>query len=423
MRWRGRSLPTLFALAGLLLACAPPGSAAPMVQGAQQVKEVALARARASGATPTPVRVDIARVIGNWALVRLYPRPGQTDPALVIVQRKGGVWNAVAGPGTAFPPDLSLPEQWPAELFGGSGLYGGTTIFPEQVSPGAVRHWIAEGTNVAFRFPFEASARLEGGRIVIAGPAAAPYQIVLAPLAENVGPALDEWAFDRMQAQPNPASLSAEYFPAATTNIFLIEAAQGATLTREYLVAPKRGGTAWSVQATIARPQPERTSLPPAELALSLILQTLLIGPGATIRPQALYLDPITGYQVQYPELWTALFADGAGVGLNAPGRITPASRSVTIAAVAAATLAEAERQVIESFGRNVRTVGTSTFGPLVARRYQGQDPQSAAPVWGYLIQLAPDRVLSAVVKNDSAGPDGNPVNGFPIVASIARLP
>ncbi|MFN8533386.1 MAG: hypothetical protein U0556_07545 [Dehalococcoidia bacterium] len=415
-----RSLVAAFALLLLLL---PVARAAPPAQSAQQLKQAALTRLRESGASPQPVRIDIARVIGNWAIARMYPKPGITDPALVILQRKGGVWNAVAGPGTAFPPDLSLPEQWPEEIFSTTGLYGGPNIAPELVSPGAVRHWIAEGTNVAFRFPLEASAAVRNNTIVVSGPPTATYQILMTPLTATVGAALDEWGFDRMQTLPNPASLSGEYFQSPTANIFLVEAADGQSVIRDYLVAPKLGGQVWSVRLTTPRPNPSRASLPPADLAASLILQTLLIGPGSVIRPQSTYLDPITGYRFNYPEDWTIVFADGGSASVSAPGRIGPASRSVWFAATGVSTMAEAERQTQSSVGRNVRQVGTSTFGPLQARRYQGTNAQNGSPSWGYLVQVTPEQIVSAIVTNDRAGPDGNPISGFPIVASISRAP
>ncbi|GIW05521.1 MAG: hypothetical protein KatS3mg060_0326 [Dehalococcoidia bacterium] len=417
----GRLLRTSL-LAALLLTLLPHAHAAPPAQSAQQLKQAALDRLRESGASLVPVRVDITRVLGNWALVRFFPKPGITDPSTVILQRKNGVWNAVAGPGTAFPPDLSLPEQWPEEIFSVSGLYGSPAIQPEQVSPGAVRHWIAEGTNVAFRFPLDASATVQGGSIVVAGPPTATYQITLTPLTAIVGPALDEWAFDEMQTLSNPATLAAEYFQSPTANIFLIEDASGQSISRTYFVAPKLGGQVWSVRVTLPRLAPNRAVLTPAELALTLILQTLLIGPGSVIRPLSSYLDPIIGYRFQYPEDWTIVFNDGAGATVTAPGRIGPASRSVSFAATGVSTLAEAERQTLDSFGRNVRQVGAATFGGLQVRRFQGTNTQNNTPSWGYLIQLSPEQVLVAHVRNDRAGADGNPELGLPIVASIAPL-
>lgn len=415
-------LRTLLLLAALLLPLVPPAQAAPPVQSAAQLKQAALARLRESGASLSPVRADIVRVVGNWALVRFYPRPGLADVTLVILQRKNGVWNAVAGPGTAFPPDLSLPEQWPDEIFTVSGLLGGPNIQPDEVSPGAVPHWIAEGTNVAFRFPLEASAVVRDGRIVIAGPPAAPYEITLTPLAATVGTALDDWAFNQMETRPNPATLSAEYFQSPTANIFLVEAVSGPTVTRDYFVAAKAGGQVWNVRMVLPRPDLSRATLPPAERALSLILQTLLIGPGSVIRPQSTYLDPITGYRFQYPEDWTIVFADGAGATVTAPGRIGPNSRSVAVIPTGAVTLAEAERRTIDSVGQNVRQVGTATFGGLQVRRYQGTNPQNGSLSWGYLIQLSPEQVLAAIVRNDRAGPDGNPESGFAVVTSINPL-
>ncbi|MCS6801768.1 MAG: hypothetical protein RMM58_01370 [Chloroflexota bacterium] len=413
---------TLLLLAVLLLTLAPQAQAAPPAQSAAQLKRAALARLRESSSAPAPVRTDIVRVLGNWALVRFQPKPGQADPSLVILQRKNGVWNVVAGPGTAFPPDLSLPEQWPEELFSFSGLYGSPAIPPEDISPGTVPHWIAEGTNIAFRFPIDASAALRDGSIVITGPPAAPYEILLTPLAATVGSALDEWAFDQMQTRPNPATLAAEYFPSPTANIFLIEAVSGPTVARDYFVAAKAGGQVWMVHVTLPRSERSRTALTPAERAVSLILQTLLIGPGAVIRPQSTYLDPITGYRFQYPEDWTIVFSDGAGATVAAPGRVGPTSRSVAIAPTGAVTMAEAERRTIDSVGQDVRPVGTTTFGGLQVRRYQGMSAQTGSPTWGYLIQISPEQVLSALVRNDRAGPDGNPEAGFPIVASITPL-
>jgi len=49
-------------------------------------------------------RVEIVRVVDDYAMVAVYPAGGLTDPAGVILKRQDGTWTAVAGPGTAFPP-------------------------------------------------------------------------------------------------------------------------------------------------------------------------------------------------------------------------------------------------------------------------------------------------------------------------------
>jgi hypothetical protein len=49
-------------------------------------------------------RVEVVRVVQDYAMVAVIPAGGVTDPAGVILKRQGGNWTAVAGPGTAFPP-------------------------------------------------------------------------------------------------------------------------------------------------------------------------------------------------------------------------------------------------------------------------------------------------------------------------------
>ncbi len=49
-------------------------------------------------------RVELSRVVDDYAIATVYPERGVTDPAGVILKKQAGAWTAVAGPGTGFPP-------------------------------------------------------------------------------------------------------------------------------------------------------------------------------------------------------------------------------------------------------------------------------------------------------------------------------
>jgi len=60
--------------------------------------------------------VRVSRQCGDWALAVLVPRE-RINPAAVVVRLDAGVWQVVAGPGTAFPPEARPPGA-PPGLFG-----------------------------------------------------------------------------------------------------------------------------------------------------------------------------------------------------------------------------------------------------------------------------------------------------------------
>lgn len=68
----------------------------------------------ASESYTAPVKITVEKVEGDYARVLVTPRDGQTDPALVFLQRKGGVWHGLTI-GTGFDPDdlakLHIPKS------------------------------------------------------------------------------------------------------------------------------------------------------------------------------------------------------------------------------------------------------------------------------------------------------------------------
>lgn len=66
--------------------------------------------------------VEVQKVEGDYAVARVIPPPGVTDPAWVYLSRQGGTWAAL-GVGTYFElpppfPEPVLPLLWPPPAAG-----------------------------------------------------------------------------------------------------------------------------------------------------------------------------------------------------------------------------------------------------------------------------------------------------------------
>ena len=94
----------LLVMVAITLPTGPAAEAATTPDETRQMETAARQRV-ARNAPGVPVeRVEVVRVVQDYAMVAVYPAGGLTDPAGVILKRQDGAWTGVAGPGTAFPP-------------------------------------------------------------------------------------------------------------------------------------------------------------------------------------------------------------------------------------------------------------------------------------------------------------------------------
>ena len=82
----------------------PTAQAAPAADERGQMEAAARQRVGQNAPGVAVERVEVVRVVQDYAMVAVFPAGGITDPAGVILKRQDGNWTAVAGPGTAFPP-------------------------------------------------------------------------------------------------------------------------------------------------------------------------------------------------------------------------------------------------------------------------------------------------------------------------------
>jgi hypothetical protein len=94
----------LLVLVAVTLATLPTAQAATVADQPGQIEAAARQRVAQNAPGVALERVEVVRIVQDYALVAVYPAGGLTDPAGVILRRQDGTWTAVAGPGTAFPP-------------------------------------------------------------------------------------------------------------------------------------------------------------------------------------------------------------------------------------------------------------------------------------------------------------------------------
>jgi len=260
--------------------------------------EALVATALARVAPDLPIEhVEIERIVGDYAVVRIYPRPGLTDPAAVILRRTDGTWQVVAGPGTAFPDVAGLPD----------GLFDATNPYIDDDARAnlarlAVRRGTFDRDTVGFQYPeldmierdetATNAVRVVGPRLTqppFIGPA---YEFDVAPIGLIPDRPLDRWGFDRMREEiaqreatngvggPNTQPLGARYFHTETSAVFQIDWFAGDSTIREFFVVAVGGGPVIQVTARVY-PVQNNPAAPAAETALTLLLQTLRAGPAA----------------------------------------------------------------------------------------------------------------------------------------------
>ena len=62
-----------------------------------------------------PMKIEVEKVVGDYARVTVTPKDGQTDAALVFLKREKGVWRGLTI-GTGFDPDDLAKLHIPAGL-------------------------------------------------------------------------------------------------------------------------------------------------------------------------------------------------------------------------------------------------------------------------------------------------------------------
>jgi hypothetical protein len=264
----------------------------------------AAARAQVAKASPTMRldHVEISRIVDGYAVVTVYPdmKKNPTDPAKVILHREGGIWKAIAGPGTAFPPG-SRPAA-PGALFELESPYTGESA-RKAIQRLNVGRKPFKNTRVTFQYPADAVVEAQRGEVRLVGPkvrepvfSGPAYEIAITPLATVLKGTLDEWGYTRMQGEvrkreaengrggPNTQPESATFFHLPRSDVFQIDWFAGDSTIREFYVVPKGGGRVVKI-VTRVYPVQNNPAAPRAESAVNLVLQTLEPAPpGAAAR-------------------------------------------------------------------------------------------------------------------------------------------
>jgi hypothetical protein len=270
---------------------------------------IAAAQARLvqSGAAVTPVRYEIVRVVQDYAVVRMIPPFGSTDPALILLQRQNGVWSAFAGPGTGFaPPDF--PAGLPDNLltftspYTGDDAQSGINLISQgrQTYKGAGytaqilgNAATAPATGPSLGVPTGPETGWPEGTVAVTvsvpttTPSAPSPRFYVRPPVSDSGVSLDVYGYDFMQKQiafqmsmgaPNSTPLGASFYHTAFNDIFQIDWFGGDSTLTTFLIAPTGGGPVVQINASVY-PFQNDPNAPLAQVALTLALQTLLIQP------------------------------------------------------------------------------------------------------------------------------------------------
>jgi hypothetical protein len=411
------------------------GQTTPPADSAAALKAAALARAgRFSARGVSPERIEIIRVEGDFAAVRLYPKLGTTDPAIVILQRIDGAWTGIIGPGTGglIVPD-DPPGGPPLSLLGDASPYTGAQA--AMAFAGVTdRLQIFMGAGFAF-------ASIDGGFVQTSdsgfvqvwasadGPTTgAGFWFSIAPLNETPDGRFDDWAYDYIQTEitqmqtaprtgdPSGPPRSETYFRTGLLNVFQVDWPFGDDRTaRQLYVASKLGGPAYRLVTTLDRDG--AATSPQAQTALSVALNTLQIGrPLPDIDPVRLltYVDPYTGYYTQYPPGWSLSAADGYAARFSSEDGMT----SIFVLPQTAASIDEAVQDRVNG-PHMLISRSSEMLNGLPAEKLTeavgGPNPQIV--VW--FAQLPSGQVLSI----QSGGPQATGSAAQVVISGLRPLP
>ncbi|GIW08019.1 MAG: hypothetical protein KatS3mg060_2824 [Dehalococcoidia bacterium] len=267
------------ALAGMLLLAA---GTAVLAQSPQAIKSAAQARVQQLAPSVPIERVTLSSVVGSWATVVVYPPPGVTDPAIVVLENVDGVWTAVAGPGTAFPPG-SIPGNPPADLFW-SNPYVGTAADQAVAAIGCTQ---PVGGAIALQIPCDASVVSAGSVLTVTGPASTTsgfsgpiYEMTLTRLGLATGP-FDDWAYARLQQDaaglllPDGSSAvqAVRYYEMTSANVLQADIFGGDSTIRWFYLQTAPDAAVVQLKTRVY-PVENNRAAPQAQAALTLALRS-----------------------------------------------------------------------------------------------------------------------------------------------------
>ena len=413
------------------------GQSMPPADSAAALKAAALARAgRFSTPGIGPERIEIIRVEGDFAAVRLYPKLGTTDPAIVILQRIDGAWTGIIGPGTGglIMPD-DPPGGPPLSLLAGASPYTGTQA---AMAFAEVTKQLQLFTGAGFSF-----ASIEGAFVQTSGSGfvqvwassegpttGAGFWFSVAPLNLMPSGQFDDWAYDyihsdimQMQTAPRAGDPSGPprsetYFHTGLLNVFQVDWPFGDDQTaRQLYVASKLGGPAFRLVTTLDRDGGSAAS-PQAQTALSVALNTLQIGPVLPNPAPAIlltYVDPYTGYYTQYPLTWSLSAADGYAAKFTSEDGMT----SIFVLPQTATSIDEAVQDRLNGPQTLVARSSETLNGlPAETLTLMVGGPNPRILVW--FVQLPSGQVLSI---QSGAGPQTAGNVGALIISNLRPLP
>lgn len=277
----------------LLPAAGPPatmGRATPYFQGNTGAALLAAAKAYVGARSNVPV-VDarIVRVVRNWAAVRLFPPPGVTDPATVILHRPdpfaepeaGAGWTGVTYGTAGLCEDEATPPilcEYGLPYAGGAARFALATIEASEgraAYAGRGFHFDYPADGRVFESPFDPfMVRVQ--RFLPAGTGFV-YDIEIQPALAGAG-TVDQWGYTRMVAETSDLAtcpLTGTYFETESSAVFQVDCAAGSALERRFYLTAKgaEGGVAALVRVTIPA-EGVNPWQPEADTALTLLLNT-----------------------------------------------------------------------------------------------------------------------------------------------------
>ncbi|MCL6649106.1 MAG: protease inhibitor I42 family protein [Chloroflexi bacterium] len=301
--------------ASLLLAV---GSQLARADEVQTIKAAAQQRVNQLAPRVPIERVTLGSIVGDWATIIFFPPPDVTDPGIVIVQRQGGQWQAVAGPGTAFPPE-SVPGM-PENLFWRNPYTG---ALAEEAIAGIPCKQAASSAAVTLQVPCDATTVAAGNALTVTLASGQELQFTRLGLAS--GP-FDEWAYARAQQDAAPLALpdgsspiqAVRFYLVGHTAVLQVDLSGGDSVLRWFFLQTAPDAAIVRLVARVAPPANDPT-LDRLQAALALALATLQPTEdtaGWSIAGM-LYDDPAQPIAVQAGQQFTLALAANATTGYS----------------------------------------------------------------------------------------------------------